>query len=505
VLGRAGHATPFASALSGARVSVQSKPLRMQPVLLHEQYQRREATSWRPWCGLVTEEHAEEERNRIRGEIEAMRAGADFPLEMLPLVSVRNEEEARKAAAGDHDGVVIYGASGGTGLLMALTDPQKWNLMFVRHRTGPAYLWYEIMHPRFLRRETDAFQGTGGMDIRDVVVDDHGELLWRMRALHGLKNIRNKRIIAIGGALGWDRGGHSDAPGNARERWGMDIVEVQYDELKERILAARADAALVGRCRDESRAYIAQPGVTLLPLQEELTTAELVAGKGSPRTLGQMEQFMDNAFLLTEVFRGLMAEHETDALTVGHCMGTIIPMSETTACMCLTLLNDAGCLAFCESDFVVIPSGILLHYISGKPVFFCNPTFPHKNTVTIAHCTAPRKMDGEHFEEVAIRTHFESDYGAAPKVAMRPGQEMTLLVPAFSGERWVGFTGNVADNPALDICTTQVDIAMNADSERLLEEMRGFHWMTCYGNYLRETGYALKRAGIEWLDLSATA
>lgn len=505
VLRQMGGMPLAAAASSGARVSIQGKPLRMQPVLVYEHHERREAASFRPWSGLITEEHAEQERGRIREELAAMSAKADFALELLPLISVRNAEEARQCAASDHDGVIIYGASGGTGLLMALANPEKMNLMFVRHRTGPAYLWYEIVHPRLLRRESDVFQGTGGMSIQDVVVDDHDEMLWKLRALHGLKNIRNKRIIAIGGALGWDKGNNSQAPQNARDRWGMDIVEVPYDQLKERILAARADTALVQRCHEESRAYLAQPGVTLYPLQEDITTAELLAGGGSPQTLEHMKRFMDNAFVLTEVFRGLMAEHETDALTVGHCMGTIIPMSETTACMCLTLLNDAGCLAFCESDFVVIPSGILLHYICGKPVFFCNPTFPHKNMVTVAHCTAPRKMDGEHYEEVAIRTHFESDYGAAPKVAMRPGQEMTLLVPAFSGERWVGFTGKVLENPALDICTTQVDIGMNADSQRLLEEMRGFHWMTCYGDYLRETGYALHRAGIEWLNLSATA
>jgi hypothetical protein len=32
-------------------------------------------------------------------------------------------------------------------------------------------------------------------------------------------------------------------------------------------------------------------------------------------------------------------------------MGTIMPMSQTTACMPLSLLNDEGYLAFCESDF----------------------------------------------------------------------------------------------------------------------------------------------------------
>jgi hypothetical protein len=26
--------------------------------------------------------------------------------------------------------------------------------------------------------------------------------------------------------------------------------------------------------------------------------------------------------------------------------------------------------------------------------------------------------------------------------------------------------------------------------------MPGFHWMTCYGDYIRETAYALKKIGI---------
>ena len=55
------------------------------------------------------------------------------------------------------------------------------------------------------------------------------------------------------------------------------------------------------------------------------------------------------------------------AMTILSCMSTIMPMSQTTACMPLSLMNDDGFLAFCESDFVVIPSGILLASMSGKP------------------------------------------------------------------------------------------------------------------------------------------
>ncbi|MBP1602777.1 MAG: hypothetical protein H6Q06_2928 [Acidobacteria bacterium] len=32
--------------------------------------------------------------------------------------------------------------------------------------------------------------------------------------------------------------------------------------------------------------------------------------------------------------------------------------------------------------------------------------------------------------------------------------------------------------------------------------MRGFHWMTCYGDYLRETGYALGKVGVDYVNLS---
>jgi hypothetical protein len=34
-------------------------------------------------------------------------------------------------------------------------------------------------------------------------------------------------------------------------------------------------------------------------------------------------------------------------------------------------------------------------------------------------CTAPRKLDGAENHELRLLTHFESDYGAAPKVEFR--------------------------------------------------------------------------------------
>ncbi len=472
-----GFAADPALALS-ARGPLAMKPLKVQPVLTYALPQRREHTSWRSWGGIQTEADVAAEKNRISAELANLKTKADFGLEVLPLAAVANAEKASAAAQGNYDTMLVYAAGGGGDILQKLISPQKFNLMFLRHDSGPVYLWYEIAHPHFLRKAVDEFDRTG-LGLEDVVVDRPEELLWRLRALHGLKNTLGKRIVAIGGAGGWGTGGRK-APEIARNLWKLEIVDYSYKDLEPRLKAARQNADLVRRCQAAAGRYLAQPRVSLQTARP----------------------FLDRAFVLNEVMKDIMDEAHTDAITVHGCMGTIMGMSETTACMPLSFLNDDGYLAFCESDFVVIPSGILLHYIAGKPVFLNDPTFPHDNVVTLAHCTAPRKMDGRRAERVKILTHFESDYGAAPKVEMRLGQVCTNLVPDFDCKRWVGFAGRIVGNPFLDICRSQIDVKVQGDGQALLREMKGFHWMMAYGDYLRETGYALKKLGVELHNVS---
>jgi hypothetical protein len=138
-----------------------------------------------------------------------------------------------------------------------------------------------------------------------------------------------------------------------------------------------------------------------------------------------------------------------------------------------------------------------LRYIARKPMFFNDPTQPHDGVVTLAHCTAPRKMDGQNAEPVRLLTHFESDYGASPKVEMRKGQKVTNLIPDFANRKWVGFEGEIVDVPFLAICRSQIDVGYKGDTEKLLETMRGFHWMTVYGSHLREARYALAKIGVD--------
>ena len=447
------------------------KALKVQPVLMYQIPKRVPERSWRSWGGIQTAADLSGEQERIRRELAGM--GTPFPMEVLPLASVQTAEEGAKVAQGDHDVLLMYAAGNNVNVAEALTAPGKQTLMFVRHRSGPVYLWYEIAHPRYLRKTVDEY-GQPGMDSQDVVVDSHAEVLWRLRSFYGLKNTLGKTIVAVGGPSGWGTGGRKAAE-LARTIWKLDIRTVGYPELGERIKKARQNDALVRQLNGKAEQYLKQKGVTLRTARESVT----------------------NSFVLTEVFRDLLDEAQTDAITINQCMGTIMPLSQTSACLPLSILNDEGYMAFCESDFVVIPSGILMHYISGKPTFLNDPTYPHDGVVTMAHCTAPRKMDGEHDEPVQILTHFESDYGAAPKVDMRKGQRVTVLDPDFGGRDWVGFEGEIAENPFLPICRSQVDATIDGNCDLLAREMKGFHWMLTYGGQLKEAAYALKKNGIK--------
>jgi L-fucose isomerase-like protein len=456
---------------------VTGKPLRVQPVLMYATSSKREAASWKSWGGVQSEQAASEEANRIAGELDTLSAQADFGMDILPVIKVKSVEQAKEAQNQSADVTLVYPATGSGNVLRACLAGEGDRLIFVRHRSGPVYYWYEALSVRYLATDDSDPSEPRRVSVHDVVVDDYQEVLWRLRALYGVKNFSGTRIVALGGPGGkYAR----EAPEKAQQRHGIEIISVSYTDVEPRIQGALANTGLVAQAEQWTTKYLAAPNV-----QFETDRA-----------------FVVNAFVLCTVFKDLMREHDAPAFTIKECMSTILPMSKTTACLTLSLLNDEGLMAFCESDFVIIPSGILLHYISGKPVFLHNSTFPHKGIVTCAHCTGPRRMDGTRYEPARILTHYESEYGAAPKVEMPKGQEVTFIDPEYDTGRWVGFKGNVEDNPFLEICRSQQDVRIQGNWERLLNEVRDSHWVMVYGDYLKEVGFAAPRIGITWENIS---
>jgi L-fucose isomerase-like protein len=448
----------------------------IKPILLYGVYERKEQTSWRPWGRIQSEIDADSEVKKINEELQELQKDDVITLVIQSLSKARTAEDIQNLDI-NADVILVY-AAGVQNIdsiepLEQLLSFETSILFFLRKD----YLWYEILHPRFLRKSVSD-EILQPISVEDIIVDDYNELLLRLRSLAGLKSTMGAEVISIGEPSGWGIG--YEAVQKAKETWDLHVETVSYQKLTKRIENLKADMYAIETARKDAANYLSDEKVKLMTERN----------------------FVINAFLLYRVFRDLLKELDAEILTVSECMSTIIPISETTACLPISLLNDSRYLAFCESDFVVIPAGILLHYISGKPVFLVDPTLPHKGQVTVAHCTAPRRMDGLNLERVDILKHFESDYGAAPQVKMKKGQVVTVIDPAFSGNEWIGFRGKILDNPTLQICRSQIDIEIEGDWEKLLHEMKGFHWLVVYGDYLREIGYILKKVGIEWTNLS---
>ncbi|MFX1562650.1 MAG: sugar isomerase [Promethearchaeota archaeon] len=452
----------------------------VKPILLYGEYERREKTSWRPWGGIQSRADADKEAKRIGEELRELEEKASFSLAFQSLDKTCSTEEIRNLEV-DADAILVYAAGAQEPAtkepLEALLSFGKPLLFFLRKESGPVYLWYEILHPRFLRK--DIFDEiVQSVSVEDVVVDDYNEILWRLRSLSGLRSTKGAKVVSIGEPGGWGIG--EKAVKQAVDIWDLQVEMVSYQDLKTRIEEAKTDENALETARNEAESYLKDDKV-------KLTT---------------QKQFVINAFLLKGVLNEFLQKFDTKILTIRQCMSTIIPISETTACLPLSVFNDSGYIAFCESDFVAIPAGILLHYISGKPVFLVDPTFPHKGEVTVAHCTAPRRMNGVDLEPAEITTHYESDYGAAPQVKMREGQVVTVINPAFNGKEWIGFRGRILGNTKLSICRSQIDLAIEGDWKRLLREMKGFHWLIVYGDWLKEVGYAAKKAGIKLVNIT---
>ncbi len=454
-----------------------SRPLRVQPILMYATPARKEARSWKSWGDIQTREAALQEARRIEEELAGLARQAEFPLQFLPVAAVSDVEQAARAHAGGAQATIVFPATG-SGDLLRSCIPDRNTVVFVRHQSGPIYYWYEALSTRYLKPDREEFKPDDRrrLTVHDVVVDDLSELLWRLRGLHAAHNFMGSRVVAVGGPMGKYDG---SAPQVARDRYRFEILDYGYPALEARIQAVFADP----RCRSLAEKWAAQ--------YLSLARTRLATDRG----------FVVNAFLLYGIFKDLLKENRTHLFTINNCMSTIMPMAKTTACLTLSLMNDEGLVAFCESDFVIIPAGILLSYLARKPVFMHNSTFPHNGMVTCAHCTSPRRMDRDRYEPALITTHYESEYGAAPKVDFRQGQTVSFIDPEYATGRWLGIRGRVESNPSFEICRSQQDVRIDGKWRRLLEEVRDSHWMMVYGDVLKEAGYAAPRIGVTWDSL----
>ena len=447
--------------------------LRVKPILVYDVPTRREQDSWRSYGAIQTPAAARDEAARIEKELEQLKEKAEFPIQVQSVEVLDSQAKLKQVAVNDTDLAIVYAA--GSCTQWPLKVPM---VMFVRHQSGPFYLGFEIAHWRFLRQNGDQL-ALKDFDAEDVVVDSQDELLWRLRAIYGLKNAKGTRMLTIGGLEAYSQLAQANGPRVAKEVWGYDFVNITNEEFARRLSAARSDDKVRRVIEAQAAALASRPNVKL---ETE-------------------SQFVFNSYLALHVCRQLLQETGASNFGFSQCMGHAqIAMLGTPPCLVLSLANDEGHTAYCHTDLSHTMPGVLLRWIASRPTFVCNSHHPHDGIFFVAHCQGPRRMNGRNFEPATIMTHYESNYGAACKTHYTLDQVVTAIVPNLACSKWQGFRGKIVGTPSYPACRSQMEIRVDGDWKRLLREMEGFHTQIVYGDFIREVGYALKKLGgqIQW-------
>ncbi|MCK7524028.1 MAG: hypothetical protein MZV64_43575 [Ignavibacteriales bacterium] len=330
-------------------------PLKVKPILVHEIPQRRPQTSWRSWGGIATEADARAEVGPYPGR--ARRPGRegrvpDRGAARLADTPGRATWPRSRTSRRPTSSSSTRPAAGWTSSTRS-TRPARTASSSAATSPARSTCGTRSSAPATSRQHTDAL-AVKGVDEDDVVIDSQDEILWRLRALAGLQQHHGHQDP------GRRRPGRLGPAGRRRAQARRRQVEVRH---RHRALRRPGPAHPPGPRRRRGRAPGAGPGPT--PTSARPGRASRPSGRSS-RT----------AFSSTRSSGPCMKEAGCRALTINGCMGTIMPLAETSACLTLSTLNDDGYLAFCESDFVVIPSGVLLANIAGPAGVPQRPDLP---------------------------------------------------------------------------------------------------------------------------------
>ena len=194
-----------AGAAAAADMRLGSHELVVQPVLAYSVRQRLPARSWRGWGNIHTRHAAKQEAERIERELKQVFGLADFAVRVLPVAEVANPREAESLKEVRADVRLVYVTQTATEVLDALAGLGKWIVLVAKYTYPAPYilhnLWTRVVSSRSLQDKCS------GVDVDDLLVhesdSDNEEIIWRLRALYGLKNVLGRRVVCVGGPSGW--------------------------------------------------------------------------------------------------------------------------------------------------------------------------------------------------------------------------------------------------------------------------------------------------------------
>jgi L-fucose isomerase-like protein len=279
-------------------------------------------------------------------------------------------------------------------------------------------------------------------------------------ALKGVASLRGSRLGVIGKPSPWLVYSRVDR-NRVREVLGVEVIDIPLEELYSEMDRVSVSEKLV---------------------DEVLNNAKSVEVRRSD---------VRDALRVYAALHSLAKRHNLNAVTV-ECF-QLLADKGTTPCLAFSLLNSEGLVAGCEADVPTTLTMMLLHAITGKPMFMGNPAVISDGKLLMAHCTAPRS-EGVSY---SLHTHFESGRGVGVSVEYPLRATVTLARFKPNLEMIRAFRGKIISSGLLSRlhCRTQIMLEVEGDVWRLFRESIGNHYALVVGDYLEELRYASEMLG----------
>jgi len=274
------------------------------------------------------------------------------------------------------------------------------------------------------------------------------------RLLEARERLLGLRLGRIGAPSDWLVGSMPEISA-VQTVWGPEVVDVPLESLQNLIPAADAQKTKALKASFTGGAdHVAEP-----------SDAEL-----------------DMATRVSIALRTLVEEQRLDACTV-RCFD-LVKNLQTTGCLALSSLLDAGIVAGCEGD---LPSALTMAWmqaVTGEISFMANPQDldPTANTLWLAHCTIARSMA----KGYSLRSHFESSLGVGIQAELEPGP-ITLARIGGQDLRELFLTdGELLANGNSELrCRTQIQLRLQNEVGELLERPLGNHLVLIRGHWAK--------------------
>ena len=272
----------------------------------------------------------------------------------------------------------------------------------------------------------------------------HGEMDYIQMRLANLQKVRQARreiykarLGVIGKPSDWLIASQVN-PGAAKEKLGLEIVEVPIDEL---IRLAQKDY------------NIDDPLVEVLK-QKKFSAEELTKALNIYGALCQLKD-----------------DYQLSGVTV-RCFDLLEPL-QSTGCIGLALLNAQGIPSACEGDVPSLITMMILQHLVGEAGFMVNPSRIniYDNSMVVAHCTLPINMGTDY----QLKTHFESGIGVAVDGHLPKGKAMMFKVDAGLDRYFLSEIEILENLSRHDLCRTQIEIKLKEDVGYFLKEPCGNH------------------------------